>query len=102
MALTGLHATDYESTLKNLIASKEGYKTKVYTDGVGVPTIGAGYALTSHSGNWTTDFVTAGIALTAAQRIALQTLITDSNEILKSTTLTTAQKVTQVKIGVRA
>lgn len=39
MALTGLHATDYESTLKNLIASKEGYKTKVYTDGVGVPTI---------------------------------------------------------------
>ena len=46
MALTGLHTTDYETALKAFITSKEGSKTKVHTDGVGVPTIGAGYALT--------------------------------------------------------
>lgn len=66
--LTGLHATDYKSTLKNLIASKEGYKTKIYTDGVSVPTIGAGYALTKHSSSWTTDFATAKINLTETQQ----------------------------------
>jgi GH24 family phage-related lysozyme (muramidase) len=61
MALTGLHPTDYETALKAFITSKEDSKTHVHTDGVGVPTIGAGYALTSHSGTWTTDFATAGI-----------------------------------------
>lgn len=93
--LTGLHATDYESTLKNLIASKEGYKTKIYTDGVGVPTIGAGYALTKQK-NWTTDFATAKINLTETQQTALQNLIDAAQRIL-ATTLTTAQREAQVK-----
>ncbi len=45
MALTGLHTASYETELKDFIAKNEGSKTKVYTDGV--PTIGAGYALSN-------------------------------------------------------
>ncbi|NLN00078.1 MAG: hypothetical protein GX170_08700, partial [Campylobacteraceae bacterium] len=96
MALTGLHTTDYETALKAFIISKEGSKTKVHTDGVGVPTIGAGYALTINK-NWTADFSTAGITTTAAQQTALQALISESDAYLKDTSLTTAQKESQVK-----
>ncbi|MDY0238779.1 MAG: hypothetical protein RBS42_07990, partial [Campylobacterales bacterium] len=84
MSLTGLHITDYETDLKVLVTSEEGTKTQVHTDGVGVPTIGAGYALTIRK-NWIADFVTAGIMPTAAQQTALQALINRTNEIFIDT-----------------
>lgn len=96
MALTGLHSTDYETVLKAFIISKEGSKTNVHTDGVGVPTIGAGYALTRHLDSWVNDFTTANINLSDAQKTTLKILINESDEILKLN-LTTAQKEDQVK-----
>ncbi len=101
MALTGLHTTDYETALKAFITSKEGSKTsvlKVHTDGVGVPTIGAGYALTARTtfALVKADFSVAGITLSAEEEQALKDLYDDSNGIL-ATSLNTAQKESQVK-----
>ena len=99
MALTGLHPTDYETALKAWIISKEGSKTsvlKVHTDGVGVPTIGAGYALTSHSGTWATDFTTAEITITEAQ----QTVI-NGNTITEASKYTTDEDTHELVVDVQ-
>ena len=87
MTLTKLHTiANYEEELANFIEANEGNRVYVHTDGVGIPTIGSGYALIekNQNHNWRSDFTKAKISFSRAQGEALDSLLNSANQILAS------------------
>ena len=97
MPLKGLHKTDYEESLKQTIMESEGEKTRVYSDGVGVPTIAAGYSLIAHKDTWEDDFKSAGISMKPKEEEAFGRLIEKAYDIYIDDKLSAQQREKEVK-----
>ncbi len=94
MAITGRVLNNYNEKLKNFILGAEGDdEFDFYVDSKGVLTIGAGYAISEHSGKWQSTFTKAGITYTDAQKEKIGKLIRDVNK--KSTLSQKRQVVTE-------
>lgn len=90
---------DFSAALFNFLKTPgiEGHEPFVYTDSVGIPTLGVGYALVVHSGglwkirnslddNYLTAFTNSGITLTETQRKDLDSKLQDAADALNGNT----------------
>ncbi|MCK9546661.1 MAG: hypothetical protein M0Q25_08165, partial [Sulfurospirillaceae bacterium] len=75
---------EYLEALRQFLGGAEGSSATVYDDGVGVPTIGHGYALLVRNNigqlarrSWESDFGAAGINFTVAEQEVLNDLLDD-------------------------
>ena len=75
---------EYLEALRQFLGGAEGSSATVYDDGVGVPTIGHGYALLVRNNigqlarrSWESDFGAAGINFTVAEQEVLNDLLED-------------------------